>query len=246
MKKLTKHITYSKASKWNKLMIFLSVVVLIIEVSLVILLFVSGRVIWPDRVDMNAFLGTFVSICTTFIVGFQIWNYIYASDKLKEFEEEKKFLKQEIQELKEAKYECLYYNAYTIGRMRYQMAKGYHNEIKDKRNYWNALRAFTNALLYAKDGGHDFEDTYDAISNMVFAAIDSISQNEGYMLGYFDENSKCLIMMETINANMHEIQKYIKEKYAHIQKYAVFSKYMKGWANIYTSILQITDDKEEN
>ena len=246
MKKLTKHITYSKASKWNKLMIFLSVVVLIIEVSLVILLFVSGRVIWPDRVDMNAFLGTFVSICTTFIVGFQIWNYIYASDKLKEFEEEKKFLKQEIQELKEAKYECLYYNAYTIGRMRYQMAKGYHNEIKDKRNYWNALRAFTNALLYAKDGGHDFEDTYDAISNMVFAAIDSISQNEDYMLGYFDENSKCLIMMETINANMHEIQKYIKEKYAHIRKYAVFSKYMKRWANIYTSILQITDDKEEN
>ena len=246
MKKLTKHITYSKASKWNKLMIFLSVVVLIIEVSLVILLFVSGRVIWPDRVDMNAFLGTFVSICTTFIVGFQIWNYIYASDKLKEFEEEKKFLKQEIQELKEAKYECLYYNAYTIGRMRYQMAKGYHNEIKDKRNYWNALRAFTNALLYAKDGGHDFEDTYDAISNMVFAAIDSISRNEDYMLGYFDENSKCLIMMETINANMHEIQKYIKEKYAHIQKYAVFSKYMKRWANIYTSILQITDDKEEN
>ena len=150
------------------------------------------------------------------------------------------------QELKEAKYECLYYNAYTIGRMRYQMAKGYHNEIKDKRNYWNALRAFTNALLYAKDGGHDFEDTYDAISNMVFAAIDSISQNEDYMLGYFDENSKCLIMMETINANMHEIQKYIKEKYAHIRKYAVFSKYMKRWANIYTSILQITDDKEEN
>ena len=68
MKKLTKHITYSKASKWNKLMIFLSVVVLIIEVSLVILLFVSGRVIRPDHVDMNAFLGTFVSICTTFIL----------------------------------------------------------------------------------------------------------------------------------------------------------------------------------
>ena len=129
--------------------------------------------------------------------------------------------------------------------MKYQMAKGYHNEEKDKRNYWNALRAFTNALLYAKAGGYDFEDTYDAISEMVFAAIDSISQNEDYMIGYFDENSKCLIMMETINANMQEIQMYIKEKYTHIHKYAVFSKYMKKWTSIYTSILQIEDGKEE-
>lgn len=233
------------ASKWNKLMIFLSVIVLIIEVSLVVYLFVSDRIVWPKQVDINAFLGTFVSICTTFIVGFQIWNYIYASDKLKEFEEKKNILTQEIQELKEAKFECLYFNAYTIGRMRYQMAKGYHNEEKDKRNYWNALRAFTNALLYAKAGGHDFEDTYDAISEMVFAAIDSISQNEDYMIGYFDENSKCLIMMETINANMQEIQMYIKEKYTHIHKYSVFSKYMKKWTSIYTSILQIEDDKEE-
>lgn len=245
MNKLNQNKMIMYASKWNKLMIFLSVIALIIEVSLVVLLFVSGRIVWPNTVDINAFLGTFVSICTTFIVGFQIWNYIYASDKLKEFEEKKNILTQEIQELKEAKFECLYFNAYTIGRMRYQMAKGYHNEEKDKRNYWNALRAFTNALLYAKAGGHDFEDTYDAISEMVFAAIDSISQNEDYMIGYFDENSKCIIMMETINANMQEIQMYIKEKYTHIHKYAGFSKYMKKWTNIYTSILLIKDDKEE-
>ena len=244
MNKLNQNEMIMYASKWNKLMIFLSVIALIIEVSLVVLLFVSGRIVWPDTVDINAFLGTFVSICTTFIVGFQIWNYIYASDKLKEFEEEKNILTQEIQELKEAKFECLYFNAYTIGRMRYQMAKGYNYEEKDKRYYWNALRAFTNALLYAKAGGHDFEDTYDAISEMVFAAIDSISQNEDYMIGYFDENSKCLIMLETINANMREIQMYIKEKYTHIYKYAVFSKYMKKWTSIYTSILQIKDDKE--
>lgn len=245
MNKLNQNKMVMYASKWNKLMIFLSVIVLIIEVSLVVYLFVSDRIVWPKQVDINAFLGTFVSICTTFIVGFQIWNYIYASDKLKEFEEKKNILTQEIEELKEAKFECLYFNAYTIGRMRYQMAKGYHNEEKDKRNYWNALRAFTNALLYAKAGGHDFEDTYDAISEMVFAAIDSISQNEDYMIGYFDENSKCLIMMETINANMQEIQMYIKEKYTHIHKYAVFSKYMKKWTSINTSILQIEDDKEE-
>ena len=245
MNKLNQNEMIMYASKWNKLMIFLSVIALIIEVSLVVLLFVSGRIVWPDTVDINAFLGTFVSICTTFIVGFQIWNYISASEKLKEFEKEKNILTQEIQELKEAKFECLYFNAYTIGRMRYQMAKGYHNEEKDKRNYWNALRAFTNALLYAKAGGHDFEDTYDAISEMVFAAIDSISQNEDYMIGYFDENSKCLIMMETINANMQEIQMYIKEKYTHIHKYADFSKYMNIWESIYTSILQIEDDKEE-
>lgn len=77
-------------------MIFLSVIVLIIEVSLVLYLFVSDRIVLPEQVDINTLLGTFVSICTTFIVGFQIWNYIYASDKLKEFEEEKNILTQEI------------------------------------------------------------------------------------------------------------------------------------------------------
>ena len=101
MNKLNQNEMIMYASKWNKLMIFLSVIALIIEVSLVVLLFVSGRIVWPDTVDINAFLGTFVSICTTFIVGFQIWNYIYASHKLKEFEEKKNILTQEIQELKE-------------------------------------------------------------------------------------------------------------------------------------------------
>ena len=243
MNKLNQNEMIMYASKWNKLMIVLSVIVLIIEVSLVVYLFVSDRIVWPKQVDINAYLGTFVSICTTFIVGFQIWNYIYASEKLKEFEEEKNILTQEIQELKEAKFECLYFNAYTIGRMRYQMAKGYHNEEKDKRNYWNALRAFTNALLYAKAGGHDFEDTYDAISEMVFDAIDSILKKEDKMIGYFGKDSKLLIMMETINDNMQEIQMYIKEKYTHIHKYADFSKYMKKWESIYTSILKIEDGR---
>ena len=243
MNKLNQNEMIMYASKWNKLMIVLSVIVLIIEVSLVVYLFVSDRIVWPKQVDINAYLGTFVSICTTFIVGFQIWNYIYASEKLKEFEEEKNILTQEIQELKEAKFECLYFNAYTIGRMRYQMAKGYHNEEKDKRNYWNALRAFTNALLYAKAGGHDFEDTYDAISEMVFDAIDSILKKEDKMIGYFGKDSKLLIMMETINDNMQEVQMYIKEKYTHIHKYADFSKYMKKWESIYTSILKIEDGR---
>ena len=233
------------ASKWNKCMIILSGIVLIIEVSLVVYLFVFKRIVCVvDKVDINVFWGTFVSTCTTFIVGFQIWNFISASEKLKEFEKEKNILTQEIQELKEAKLECRYYNAYTIGCIRYQMAKNFHEE-EDKRNYWNALRAFTKALLYAKDGGHDFERSYDAISKKVSDAINSIFLYDQYMIRLFDEVSKCLIMMETINANMQEIQMYIKEKYTHIQKYSVFSNYMKKWTSIYTSILQIEDGKEE-
>lgn len=246
MNKLNQNEKIMYASKWNKCMISLSVIVLIIEISLVVYLFVFGKIVCVDKVDINAFLGTFVSICTTFIVGFQIWNYIIASEKLKEFEKEKNILTQEIQELKEAKFECLYFNAYTIGRMRYQMAKGYQYEEKDKRYYWNALRAFTNALLYAKAGGHDFEDTYDAISKMVFEAIKAISEKKGYMKKDFEDDSKCLIMMETINDNMQEIQMYIKEKYTHIHKYADFSKYMNIWESIYTSILQIEVAKKEN
>ena len=241
MNKLNQNEKIMYASKWNKWMIIRSGIFLIIEVSLVVYLLVSDKIKWPDEVDINAYLGTFVSICTTFIVGFQIWNYISASEKLKEFEEEKNILTQEIQELKEAKFECLYFNAYTIGRMRYQMAEGYHNKEKDKRNYWNALRAFTNALLYAKAGGHNFEDTYDAISGMVFSSIDSIIESEDYMMGYFTEDSKCLIMMETINDNMNELQTFIRKEFTYIPKYTIFQRYVKKWERIYTSILQIKD-----
>ena len=241
MNKLNQNEMIMYASKWNKLMAILFVV-LIIEVCLVVYLLVSDRIAWPNNVEICGFEGTFLSICTTFIVGFQIWNYISASDKLKELEEKKNILTQEIQELKEAKLECRYYNAYTIGCIRYQMAKNFHKE-KDKRNYWNALRAFTKALLYAKDGGHDFESSYNAISKKVSDAINSISGKEDYMIEYFDADSNLLIMMETINDNMQEIQMYIKEKYTHIPKYADFSKYMKKWKSIYTSILQIEDGK---
>ena len=101
MNKLNQNEKIMYASKWNKKMIVLSGIVVIIEVSLVVYLLVSGKIVLPKQVDINAFWGTFVSICTTFIVGFQIWNYIYASDKLKEFEEKKNILTQEIQELKE-------------------------------------------------------------------------------------------------------------------------------------------------
>lgn len=237
MNKLNQNEMIMYASKWNNLMAILSVV-LIIEVCLVVYLLVSDRIAWPK----SGFEGTFLSICTTLIVGFQIWNYISASDKLKELEEKKNILTQEIQELKEAKLECRYYNAYTIGCIRYQMAKSSHEE-KDKRNYWNALRAFTKALLYAKDGGHDFERSYNAISEKVSDAINSISGKEDYMIEYFDKDSNWLIMMETINDNMHEIQMYIIEKYTFSMKYNKFSIYMDRWKNIYTSILQIEDGK---
>lgn len=250
MNKLNQNEMIMYASKWNKCMIILSGIVLIIEVSLVVYLFVFKRIVCVvDKVDINVFWGTFVSTCTTFIVGFQIWNFISASEKLKEFEKEKNILTQEIQELKEAKLECRYYNAYTIGCIRYQMAKNSQKE-EDKRNYWNALRAFTKALVYAKDGGHDFERSYKAMSkkvsdaiNSISDAINSISGKKDYMIGYFDENSNLLIMMETINDNMQEIQMYIKEKYTHIPEYANFSKYMKTWESIYKSILQIEDGK---
>ena len=241
MNKLNQNEMIMYASKWNKLMAILFAV-LIIEVCLIIYLFVSKRIAWPNNVEICGFEGTFLSICTTFIVGFQIWNYISASDKLKELEEKKNILTQEIQELKEAKLECRYYNAYTIGCIRYQMAKNFHEE-KDKRNYWNALRAFTKALLYAKDGGHDFERSYNAISEKVSDAISSILIYDHYMIRLFDENSKWLIMMETINDNMHEIQMYIKEKYTYSMKYNNFSIYMNRWESIYTSILQIEDGK---
>ena len=246
MNKLNQNEMIMNASNWNKVMIFLSVisVIVIIEVSIVVLLLVSGRIDWPEKVDPNVFWGTFISTCTTFIVGFQIWNYISASDKLKELEEMKNILTQEIQELKEAKFESQYYNAYTIGCMRYQTAKGYHYEEEDQRNYLNALRAFTKALLYAKAGGHDFERSYNAISRKVFDAIDSIPKIKDKMISYFVNPSECYSMMETINDNMHEIQMYIKEKYTCSYNYNKFPEYMKKWENIYTSILQNKDGQK--
>ena len=66
--------------------------------------------------------------------------------------------------------ECKYYNAYTIGLT-------YFNNADSKpKYYWNSLRAFCNALKYASNGGHNIEESIDALSKKMLICLDKIKE----------------------------------------------------------------------
>lgn len=179
------------------------------------------------NVDFSGVLGAFIGVCTTFVVGFQIWNHIYFTNKLDRLDVEKQEMSKKIDELDKARIECKYYNAYTIGRMRYQMAEGYEKKEDDQKYYWNALRALTNALWYAAEGGHDFDDTYNSLHGKIESAIHYIIKDKKHL--EFDTNMSSLYeMVSQINDNIDKLKPYIKE-HPKSYKYNKFGMVLDKW-----------------
>ncbi|MCD8235708.1 MAG: hypothetical protein LUD00_03445 [Prevotellaceae bacterium] len=145
-----------------------------------------------DNGDITNFYTAFIALCTTFVVGFQIYNSIELnrriedmnsrqdklektwSDKYKQLEEEGKKqrenLERELKSFKETALENNYYNAYNNGTTRYTLAFC-DKYINDKRLCWNAIRSYFMALRYAAQGGHDFRETIDAVGPKIIKCI---------------------------------------------------------------------------
>lgn len=81
-----------------------------------------------------------------------------------DLDEEKKILQSKIEKVERNSLESMYFNAYAMGHLRLQMAKGYNYKEDDKKYYWSALRGLSNALRYAVKGGHNFDETYQSVS----------------------------------------------------------------------------------
>lgn len=167
--------------------IVMTIASLSISVIVILSLLVSSYIkIDPNNVSQEAitnFYTAFIALCTTFVVGFQIYNSIdlnkkmekldnakrevekqleSLSAKMEELDSDKKGLQDQVHNMTELNKRCEYFNAYSIGTIRYNEAK--LNEKLDpeapKRYCWNAMRAYFNALKLAAEGGQDFEEAW--------------------------------------------------------------------------------------
>lgn len=178
----------------------------IVSTSLVVLAILAGIAAgltrWnPNSVNEEAitnFYTAFIALCTTFVVGFQIYNSIDLNKKmdkldvakrdaekqlenlktkLEELDSEKNALQNQIEKMVQLNKKCEYFNAYSIGTIRYNEAE--MNEKDDpeatKRYCWNAIRAYFNALKLAASGGQNYEEAWNSFGkNKIVKCLDKL------------------------------------------------------------------------
>lgn len=187
-----------KAKECNKLMISLYVtpylwLIVIMILSVVAVPFLKSEM---KSEDVTNFYTAFIALCTTFVVGFQIYNSIELNKKIEELntknallenkwmerqqalEEESRAqrneLLEEIRNTKKLISKNNYYNAYNLATMRYTLAfaERYNG---DKRLCWNSMRSYFLALKYAAEGGHDFHESLESIGTKIKKCISELS-----------------------------------------------------------------------
>lgn len=154
--------------------------IIVISVSLVVIYILSHIV--ATIVDFDAsdedvanFYTAFIALCTTFVVGFQIYNSLDLNKKIDKLDADKKSLEEELKKLKKVTKESEYFNAYTIGTIRYRDSRLRSRSFRGNKKYcWNALRAYFNALRLAAEGGHDFYDTLNALYGKIETCIEEL------------------------------------------------------------------------
>lgn len=163
-------------------------------VSLALTPFLSIREF--DSVDITNFYTAFIALCTTFVVGFQIYNSIELNKRIEDLngkqkqleekwlkfnqlEEEEKHRREELmQELNSFRVTALenaYNNAYNNATTRYILAFSdkYMNDI---RLCWNAIRSYFMALKYAAQGRPDFCKTIDVVGPKIIKCINELKK----------------------------------------------------------------------
>lgn len=132
-------------------------VVIIFILSYIVVSLLECEKMKPEEV--TNFYTAFIALCTTFVVGFQIYNSIEMNKKFDEIDAEKRSMQEQIKDLKKLNQECRYFNAYSIGTIRYNEASMNDKPLEDRKRYcWNALRAYFNALSIAAEDGVKFNE----------------------------------------------------------------------------------------
>lgn len=154
--------------------------VVVASVSLIVIYILShvvATLVDFDASDENVanFYTAFIALCTTFVVGFQIYNSLDLNKKIDKLDADKKSLEEELKKLKKVTKESEYFNAYTIGTIRYRDSRLRTRSFRGNKKYcWNALRAYFNALRLAAEGGHDFYDTLNALYGKIETCIEEL------------------------------------------------------------------------
>lgn len=169
---------------------------------------------FPIEGDLSDFYSSFIALCTTFIVGFQIYSTMELNKKIRDLDEKNKELEQKAKDIDEFHKEllkCKYYNAYTIGLTHFNNAKS------EPRYYWNSLRAYCNALLYATEGGHDIGEAIDALCYKMQECLNILKHSHNGLNNILIENeympsfSKRVNMVNEIKDTLIKIHENLKQ-----------------------------------
>lgn len=184
------------------------VFLIIASVAIAVIFMISG-IIAPvmrgdesqvDSETITNFYTAFIALCTTFVVGFQIYNSLELNKKMEkldvakqetekqladlkkkliELDADKLDLEKQVNDAKAINKRCEYFNAYTIGTIRYNEAEMNKkpNPEASKRYCWNAIRAYFNALKFASEGGQDYKEAWESFGqNKISNCIDILIQ----------------------------------------------------------------------
>lgn len=172
-----KHKNGSVIERTYKLRVFLNIASLSIVVIFILSYLASAFVslIAGNAPNATDFYTAFIALCTTFVVGFQIYNSIDLNKKIEKLE----LLEEQLKNINKITKRCEYFNAYTVGAIRYNEsgAKALSAEGDPKKYCWNAMKAYFNALRLAAEGGQDFRRAFEALDGKIRNCIEVLKNH---------------------------------------------------------------------
>lgn len=176
----------------------------------------------PNNIDVTDFYTSFIALCTTFVVGFQIYNSIIVGNKIEQLDKEFKTQKEITKQMTYENLVCKYFNAYTIGMTRYNEI-GFDSKQQKLRYCWNSIRAYMNALNISAQGGHDFHESISSFGQKkIVKCIDELIEyhklfkDKGYMNKDIDNNF--LPSLDDRRKYISDINNYIDEATEYLEE----------------------------
>ena len=162
------------------------------------------------EVNATDFYTAFIALCTTFVVGFQIYNSIDLNKKIDKLDADKKELEEQLKNLNKITKRCEYFNAYTVGAIRYNDsgAKDPKAEGNPKKYCWNAMKAYFNALRLAAEGGQDFRRALEALDGKIRNCIEVLKNHASKVVSGTNEN-KYIYHDTEVQTFVSTIEEYI-------------------------------------
>ena len=166
-KKITEEVEMSK--KIEKFVFGLNVSFSAISVAIpiiVILASIFSMSLAGKNLNTTDFYTAFIALCTTFVVGFQIYNSIDLNRRIEKLDAKKNELEEQIKKFDKLYKRSYYFNAYNVGAIYFNQT-GINQLTGEarKRYCWNSLRAYFNALCSAAEGGQDFDKAIKAFGD---------------------------------------------------------------------------------
>lgn len=202
-----------------------------------------GCIFSNDNVDVTDFYSSFIALCTTFIVGFQIYSSMELNNKIKELDEKNTALELKAKQLEEMSenldkkaLQNKYFNAYTIGLTHFNSASS------KPKYYWNSMRAYCNALRYATEGGHPIQEAFDALCKKMICCLDNIKKNHENINNIVEETDNQpaydvrLIIINEVSSAINAIDiniKDVKNIHSMSYNYQKFSREFFAFINDY-------------